>query len=107
MGEFQDSYEEFREKSIDVVALSGDDAGEARAMVDDHAIEFPIVYGLAVPEEADRIGAYRDADGGIIQPAGFILRNGIVKNAVYSSGPVGRLRPEESLKEIAYLRENG
>ena len=85
-------------------ALSADDADEARAMVEDHGVEFPLLYGFDVPETAERMGAYHDPDRGVIQPAGFILRGGKVVIATYSSGPVGRLGAAETIQEIDHLR---
>lgn len=74
-------------------------------MVEDHDLAFPILHDLEVPEEAEKVGAYYDLDQGVIQPAAFILRDGRVVIAVYSSGPVGRLEAVETIKEIDYLRE--
>lgn len=88
-----------------VVALSADDAEEARAMVEDHVVTFPILHGLDAVEDARRVGAYHDPEKGIIQPAGFLVAGDEVRMAVYASGPIGRLRSEETLKEIDHLRE--
>ena len=90
-----------------MVALSADDAEEARAMAEDHDVDFLLVHGLDAVEAAERIGAYHDPEQGIVQPAGFLLKGDEVRMAVYANGPIGRLRPEETLREIDYLREHG
>lgn len=76
-------------------------------MAEDHAVAFPLVHGLDAVEDAERIGAYHDAEKRIIQPAGFLLEGAEVRMAVYASGPIGRLRSDETLKEIDHLREKG
>lgn len=86
-------------------ALSADDSEEARAMVEDHGVEFPVLYGFDASEAAERIGAYHGSELDVIQPAGFILQGGEVVIATYSNGPVGRLGAAETIEEIDYLRD--
>ncbi len=66
-------------------------------MVERHRVGFPVVYGLDVRKEAEKIGAYFDSENGYFQPANFILRNRKVVNATYSSGPLGRLQAQHVL----------
>jgi peroxiredoxin len=87
------------------VALSVDNEEDARKMVERHKIGFPIVYGLDVRKEAERIGAYFDSEHGYFQPANFILRNGKVVQATYSSGPLGRLQAEQVLMLVDHYRK--
>lgn len=87
-----------------MVALSADDEGDARAMVEDHAVRFPILYGLDPVETARTVGLYRNEEKGFFQPGGFVLQDGAVRIATYSSGPIGRIWPGETLKEIEVLR---
>ncbi len=44
-------------------------------MVERYTVGFPVVYGLDVRKEAEKIGAYFDSENGYFQPANFILRN--------------------------------
>ena len=74
-------------------------------MAEKHKIGFPVVYGLDVGKEADKIGAYFDSEHGYFQPANFILRNGKVVQATYSSGPLGRLQAEQVLMLIDHYRK--
>ncbi len=74
-------------------------------MVERHRVGFPVVYGLDVRKEADKIGAYFDSENGYFQPANFILRNGRVFNATYSSGPLGRLQAQHVLMLVDHFRK--
>ncbi len=74
-------------------------------MVEKHNIEFPVVYGLDVRKEAEKIGSYFDSENGYFQPANFILRNGKVLHATYSSGPLGRLQAQQVLMLVGHYRE--
>ncbi len=74
-------------------------------MIDKHKIIFPVVYGLDVRKEADKIGAYFDSENGYFQPANFILRSGKVVQATYSSGPLGRLQAQQVLMLVGHYRE--
>jgi len=87
------------------VALSVDKEEDARTMVERHKVGFPVVYGLDVRKEADKIGAYFDSENGYFQPANFILRNGRVFNATYSSGPLGRLQAQHVLMLVDHFRK--
>jgi len=76
-------------------------------MVERHKIVFPVVYGLDLRKEAEKIGSYFDSEHGYFQPANFILRNGKVVQATYSSGPLGRLQAEQVLMLIDHYRKEG
>jgi len=76
-------------------------------MVEKHNIGFPVVYGLDVRKEAEKIDAYFDSENGYFQPANFILRDGKVVQATYSSGPLGRLQAEQVLMLIDHYRKEG
>jgi hypothetical protein len=59
--------------------------------------------------DADRVaaitGAYTNEAPRYLQSTGFLLDpNGHVLNAVYSSGPIGRLVAEDVIGMVAYLR---
>ncbi|MCH7895561.1 MAG: redoxin domain-containing protein [candidate division NC10 bacterium] len=103
--DFSGHQEQFKEAAIDVVALSVDKEEDARKMVERHRVGFPVVYGLDVRKEAEKIGAYFDSEGGYFQPANFILRNGRVIQVTYSSGPLGRLQAEHVLMLVAHYRK--
>lgn len=87
------------------MALSVDKEEDGRTMVERHGVGFPIVYGLDVRKEAEKIGAYFDSENGYFHPANFILRNGTVVQATYSSGPLGRLQAHHVLMLVDHFRK--
>ncbi len=77
------------------------DTLEQATEVAGRGLTFPVGYG-ATREDGDRIGAWWSEDhDGYIQPAEFLLgRGGVVLGAMYASGPVGRMAPEEAVRAI-------
>ena len=61
-------------------------------------------YPLAVDmtrEQGEAVGAWWDEGRKIIQPSEFIIRqDGSVASSTYSSGPIGRVAPEDAIKLI-------
>ena len=64
---------------------------------------FPVAYGVT-KDQAAAIGGWWEDRRSIIQPSEFILdRDGHVVSATYSTGPVGRLMPEDAAKLIRFV----
>lgn len=84
---------------IGIVALSVDAEKYAQKSVDKHGLTFPVIYGLDGPSESAKIGAFIDEEKGFFHATNFILRNGAVNHATYSTGPLGRLQA----KHVAML----
>jgi hypothetical protein len=77
---------------------------KARETVTQLKIEFPLVWGLKLPEDADRIGAWRDDKRPMIQPSEFLIgRDGKILSATYSTGPIGRLRAEDVISMVRFI----
>lgn len=107
MADYERHLEDLNDLGVDVVALSVDSREDARAMQKAEELSFPVVYGLDVVEEADRIGAYYDADGGFFHATNLLLRNGRVFQATYSSGPIGRMRAAHVKGLVDFLQSDG
>ncbi len=105
MADFSGHQEQFKQADVGIVALSVDKEEDARKMVEKHKLDFPVIYGLDVRKEADKIGAYFDSENGYFQPANFILRNRKVVQATYSSGPLGRLQAQHVPMLVSHYRE--
>jgi len=93
------------ELGIRVVALSVDNNTEAATLVEKHRLNFPVGYGV----DADRIsastGAYVNDSPRYLQSTGFVLDpTRRVITAVYSSGAIGRLVPEDVIGFIGYMK---
>ncbi len=69
-------------------------------------LAFPIAYGVT-REQADSLGSWWEERRSIIQPSEFILNSdGKVMSATYSTGPIGRVMPEDALKLIGFIERN-
>ena len=105
---FQHSWEALSGADVALVALSADAQEDAEATRKRHGLTFPVLYGLDPVTVRDGTGAFLDADEAYIQATSFILRpDGTVALAVYSTGAVGRLEPQDALGFIEYVRANG
>ncbi len=105
MADFGGHQEQFEQADVGIVALSIDKEEHARKMVEKHELTFPVIYGLDVRKEADKIGAYFDSENDYFQPANFILHNRKVVQVTYSSGPLGRLQAQHVLMLVGHYRE--
>ena len=90
---------------IKVVALSVDDQGEASALADRLRLPFAVGYGADAAAIAAATGAYTSADSRYLQSTGFLLGpDSRVEIAVYSSGAIGRLVPDDVAGYVRYLK---
>jgi len=70
-------------------------------MVQQTGATFPIGYGLKVPEDAERVGAYWEERRGIFHATNFTLGpERKVLQACYATGPIGRIAAEDALRSI-------
>ncbi len=64
---------------------------------------FPVAYGMT-RETGDQIGAWWEERRDHIQPSEFLItKGGRVMSSNYSSSPVGRMDPEETLNLVKIL----
>jgi hypothetical protein len=84
-----------------VIALSVDPLDKAKEMVERTGATFPIGYGLKVPEDADKVGAYWEERRGIIHATNFTIgSDGKVLQACFATGPIGRIVAVDALSSI-------
>ena len=101
MGAFNDLKREFDENDVSILAASVDDLDKATEIQE--GLGFPVAYGVT-REQADSIGSWWEDRRSIVQPSELILnRDGNVVSATYSTGPVGRLMPDDALKLIKFM----
>ena len=87
-----------------IIAASVDPIDKAQEVQAE--LDFPIAYGVT-REQADSIGSWWEDRRSIIQPSEFILgADGKVVSATYSTGPIGRVTPEDALKLIKFVERN-
>ena len=89
---------------VAIVALSVDDEATSAALVERLRLNFPVGFGADPHRIAALTGAYLADDSSYVQSTGFVLgRDGTVLTAVYSSGAIGRLVPEDVAGLVKYV----
>lgn len=105
MADFQSHIEEFKKENVEIVALSVDPLDKARETVDKVQLTFPVAYGLEVPGDADKIGAFWEERRKIIHATNFIVDSDKkVIDASYSIGPIGRIVAADALSHIQFFK---
>jgi len=70
-------------------------------MVEKTGATFPIGYGLKVPEDADKVGAYWEERRSIIHATNFtIAPDRRILQACFATGPIGRIAAVDALSSI-------
>jgi peroxiredoxin len=104
---FQRATDKLAEVGAKVVSFSVDDEATTAGMVAENGLTFPVGYGVDTKEIASSTGAFVDPEGGFLQSTGFVLDpSGRVVISVYSSGPIGRLVPDDVVGLIRYVRDH-
>lgn len=105
LGAFQRAGGKLAEAGIKVVAFSVDDEPTTAATIGKYKLSFPVGHSADADHVATLTGAYLNETPHYLQSTGFLLDpNGHVLNAVYSSGPIGRLLPEDVIGMVTYLK---
>ena len=98
--------EEFKKENVDSVALSADPLDKAKETVEKLQLTFPLAYGLEVPRDAEKIGAFWDQQRKIIHATDFVLDSDKkVVDASYSTGPIGRIVAADALGHIQFFKK--
>ena len=92
---------------IKVVAFSVDDEATTAELVAKRRLSFPVAHSADADEVADALGAYVNDEPRHLQSTGFVLApDGTVVTALYSSGAIGRLLPEDVVGLVRYIKEH-
>ena len=98
--------EEFKKENVDIVALAVDPIDRAKETVQKLQLTFPVAYGLEVPRDAEKIGAFWDQQRKIIHATDFVLDSDKkVVDASYSIGPIGRIVAADALSHIQFFKK--
>jgi peroxiredoxin len=101
---FSRARERFAEVGIKIVALSVDDGTASEALVDKLHLSFPVGFGANAVAVAAATGAYLAEGAAYLQSTGFVLeQRGRILTAVYSSGAIGRLVPDDVVGFVKYV----
>lgn len=72
----------------------------------EHALSFPIGYGLPLRETAAALGAFYEERRNILQSTGFLVKSDkTIAVAQYSSGPIGRLVWQDVLGLVQFYKK--
>jgi peroxiredoxin len=94
------------EEGIKVIALSTDDEQHANVMVETHNLTFPVGYGVDMNKVGAILQGYVNKEHASLESSNFLIRpDSAIEIAVYSSGPIGRLAPEDVLDIVRRRRE--
>ncbi len=91
-----------------MLALSVDPLEKAKETVQELKLTFPVAYGLELPGDAEKVGAFWGERQGskIVHATGFILGpERKVLDACYSNGPIGRIVAEDAIRHIRFFKE--
>jgi peroxiredoxin len=106
LADFQSHIQEFQRENVDVVALSVDPLDKAKETIEKLQLTFPVAYGLQVPSDADKIGAFWEERRKIIHATNFILdEDKKVLDASYSIGPIGRIVAADAISHIQFFKK--
>ncbi len=104
MADFEAKAKDFRTAGIGLLAASVDNQDDARKVVRELDLSYPLAYGLSAEEISARTGAYYDADKKFLHATGFLLKpDSTVAGAVYSTGPIGRYAAAEALDLVTAM----
>ena len=96
-----------RSIGVEIVALSVDDESVSAELVDRLRLNFPVGFGAKADEISAATGAYVAEDAAYLQSTGFVLdKQGRILTAVYSSGAIGRLVPEDVAGFVRYIESH-
>jgi peroxiredoxin len=103
LADFQEHYTRFMEKGIRIKAASVDPEGKAEEMVREHSLGFTVGWGLDPFTVSSLTGAFYEEEKGFLHATGFVIDpEGRIVNAVYSTGPIGRLTAGDCLAKISF-----
>ena len=104
---FRRAAESLDEAGVKVVALSVDDEQTSTDLVEKLRLPFPVGYSADADQVAGQLGCYVNDEPHYLQSTGFVLASdGTVATAVYSSGAIGRLMPEDIVGFVTYLKDH-
>ena len=96
MADYQTWLPDLKQLGITVIAASVDSPEDARKSVESHKLAFPVAHSLDYQDISRRTGAFIEHERKILQATGFLLKPALIVHvATYSTGPIGRLTPND------------
>ena len=102
---FERATEKLAGLGVKVIAFSVDDEATTAQLIAKHKLRFPVGHSADADKVAAAVGAYTNDKPRYLQATGFLLApDASIVNAVYSSGPLGRLVPDDVAGMVAYIK---
>jgi peroxiredoxin len=102
---FERATEKLAGLGVKVIAFSVDDEATTAQLVAKHKLRLPVGHSADADKVAAATGAYTSDKPHYLQATGFLLApDASIVNAVYSSGPLGRLVPDDVAGMVAYIK---
>ena len=93
-----------RSIGVEVVAISVDGEAVSAELVERMRLPFAVGFGVVPGEISAATGAYAAHGATYLQSTGFVLdKSGRILTAVYSSGAIGRLVPDDVAGFVRYV----
>ena len=68
---------------------------------------YPVLHSADAEQLSELTGAFIERERGLLHATGFVLSpRGKVAQAVYSTGPIGRLVPLDTLRVLEFVQRN-
>ncbi len=104
---FARAADKFAGEDIKVTSVSVDDREKTEALIEKYKLGFPVAYGADARAVSAVTGAFVNDDPVDLQATGFVLNSeGRIVTAVYSTGAIGRLLPDDVLGLVRYLKSS-
>ncbi len=119
---FSRAADEFASEGIKVVSVSVDDRETAEGLVGKLSLPFPVAYGVDAREVSAVTGIHVNEDPVFLEASGFVLNpDGRIETVIYTSsdlsedrivttvdstGPIGRLMPDDVLHLVRHLKSS-
>jgi peroxiredoxin len=105
LASFSRATDELTARDAQVVALSVDGEATSADLAEKHRIAFPLGHSADADKVAEATGAFTNDDPTYLQSTGFVLGpDGRILTAVYSSGAIGRLAPDDVIGFIDHAK---
>ncbi len=107
LASFSRAHDALEQVGARVVALSVDDEATSTALADKLRLGFPLAHSADADLVSKTIGSYVNDEPRYLQSTGFVLApDGTVVTAVYSSGAIGRLLPDDVVGLVKYAKQS-
>jgi peroxiredoxin len=102
---FSRALDKFDAENIKIASVSVDDREKTEALVEKHKLGFPVAYGADARAVSAATGAFVNDEPVYLQATGFVLDpEGRIVTAVYSTGAIGRLLPDDVLGLVRHIK---